>query len=301
MKEKTVPAFLISLLLLLSPASAIIYKNETISELIESTAYCYGEDARDIVEHAFANYLDSWCTGTFDYPPQNCLRQLTIDNLDNKKSQITVKITPTPVGLSCPPVANPSNNRVFVKLAPNGDDGKAQTQVFDMNECWGWWCAGTSGYNVTKCPFDWDFLDSFGICREYNIISAWQALKDCPQHTFEIPADTEWLNATWGWSSENSWDVEFEIGFITLSTSKRVKVIETQYEELIKSNPTNQVMESSIGKLMQMNSSFLTIIYMIAEVVIMIFVVIVLPVGAILLIKFLWEKVTGRPLGGVKK
>ena len=154
-----------------------------------------------------------------------------------------------------------------------------------------------TGYNKTICPFDWYWLNTFGTCR--NITVSWiEAKKDCPKFRFDISSETKWANISWGWYSGNSWNVEFEAEFIGLSTSQRVKVVQSNYEQLTKLTPTYQVLEGNIGSFMQMNSSFITIIFMIAEVVILIFVVIGLPAVAILMIKYFWEKVTGRPLGG---
>lgn len=302
MKTRAVPIFLISLLLLSAPAFGIVYTNETKTELTKTSAICYGDDARDIIDYSFINFNDTatWCTGSFFTPPQGCLRQLKLDNLDNKKNQITVEVDPTPLNLPCPAPTQPTTNNVWVKFAPNGDDGKAQTQVFDMNSCWGWWCGGSTGYNKTVCPFDYDWLDTFGICKTYSANYS-NAIKDCPSHRFDIGSDTDWINVSWGWDSANDRDVEFEIGFIGLSTSKRVKVVESNYESIIKATPTHQILAGAIGSIMQMNTSFLTIIYYIAETAMLIFVVIALPTGALLVIKYLWQQVTGRPLGRTRR
>lgn len=294
--KKILFAFIASALLLSSPTFAVVYEETTRIEIDEVNAYCYGEDSRDIAEYSFINYLDVNCTGTFPVtPPDNCLRELKLDTLDNKKSQLTVKILPTPIGLVCAPPASPANNVVWVKFAPDGDDGKSQTQLFDMNECWGWWCAGLSGYNQTFCPFDFEWLEPFGICQEYEI-DINEAEKNCPIRRFDIPADVTWINVSWGWDSGNDWDVEFIINFIGFSTSKRIKVVETSYDELTKISATQDVFKGSIGSLMLMNANFLSIIYSIAEVTIIIVSVLMLPVITLLGIKYVFEKVTGRPL-----
>jgi hypothetical protein len=291
-------AFILSSLFA-SPAFAITYENSTTTGIKDTKAYCYNDDARDVVSYTFANYLDINCTGTFISPPDNCLRELKIDNIDNKRSQITVEIDPTPLNLPCPAPPSPAVDKVWVKFAPDGDDGKAQTQFFDMNECWGWWCGSSTGYNKTVCPFDWMWLNTFGAC--HNITVSWiDAKKDCPKFRFDISSNIKWANISWGWYSGNTQNVEFETDFIGLSTSQRVKVVQTDYEQLVKSAPTYQVLEQNIGSLMQMNSSFVTVIYMIAETIILILVVIGLPAVAILMIKYIWEKITGRPLGGRK-
>jgi hypothetical protein len=301
MIKKIIPITFIAFFLMLSSTFALEYTTSEMTKVKSTEAFCYGTDTRDVIEYAFDNGLDSYCTTNITLtPPPLCLRNVKIDNLDDKKSEITVQVLPALIGM-CPPPTKPTINNVFVTFAPNGDQSKAQTQVFDMNKCWGWWCAGTTYVNKTVCPFNLMFLEAFRICKNVNT-TMFSEMQNCPEYTFKISPSTNWINASWTLDPSNSWMVDYyRVGFITFSTSQKIKVVQTDYEKIITTSPSYQPFYSAIGMLMEMNSSFLTIVFRIAEIIILIGSVILVPALALLLIKWIWEKITGRPLGFGKR
>jgi hypothetical protein len=300
MIKKIIPITFIAFFLILSSSFALEYTTSEVTKVKSTEAYCYGTDSRDIMEYAIDNQLDVYCTTNISYVPQPmCSRSMTIDNLDSKKSEITVQVIP--IGSGCPPPAKPLKNNVFVSFAPNGEQSKAQTQVFDMNKCWGWWCAGYTYLNKTVCPFNLMFLQTFHICKTVNT-TMFSEMETCPEFTFKINKGVDWINASWGLDPSNTYPIDYyRVGFITFSTSQKVKVVQTDYEQVISTSPSYAPFYNAIGMLMEMNSSFLTIIFRIAEIIILIGSVILVPALALLLIKWIWEKVTNRPLGFGRK
>ena len=288
-------ALLLAGLIAVPPAFAVVYTNETTTRLVSIQAACYGTDTRDVVDYAFPNWNDTYCTGIVNSTGQlaNCVRQIQIENPDGTNNRITIEADPTPLGLSCPAPAAPSSNLVSVNITDNNN--VVQTQVFDMNRCWGWWCGSNTGYNKTECPFDFDWLQGVGLCKTYNS-SFVQAKADCPTYTFALGSNVRYANISWGWP-DNDTQTPFELGIIGLSTSGRTKIITSKTDLMTKSSPTNNVLIGNVGTLMTMNANLIVIIYYIAEAAIIIISFIGLPTLLLLAFKWVWKEMTGKKLG----
>jgi hypothetical protein len=288
-------AFLLAGLISVPSAFAVTYTNDTTSRLVSSQAACYGTDTRDVVDYAFLNWNDTDCTGIVNSTGQlaNCVRQIHVENPDGTNNRITIEADPTPLGLPCPAGSAPASNLVAVSITDNNN--ATQTQVFDMNDCWGWWCGSNTGYNKTVCPFDFVWLQGVGMCKSYNA-SFIQAKADCPAYTFALGSNVRYANISWNWQG-NGTQTPFELGVIGLSTSGRVKAVSSEIDLLTKFTPTNNVLVGDVGTLMTMNANLLVIVYYIAEAAIIIIAFIGLPTALLLAFKWVFKEMTGKELG----
>lgn len=292
-REFAVLALLLFLTSMIPSAKAVIYDTTNETVITGTTGVCYGEDARDVMylNHNVQN--STYCSGDHSlFLTSTCLRSFTLNNIDNKPNEMTIRIVPT----ACfDPV--PSVSQAFVSFAPNGDNSNADTKSYDMKKCWNIWCSALGpNTTVTRCPFNLNFLNYFGICQTVNGTDENALYSDCPTATFKVNPDVRWVNVSFGWVNGNDWDQAFQLQAFTMSTSRRIKVISTDYQVTEHIAPSDTVFQSSIGNMLTMNGNFLSITYSIVEVVIIVVAVIMIPAIALLLIRFAFEKVTGRKI-----
>ena len=96
--KKILFAFIVSALLLSSPAFAVTYDETTRTEVDDVDAYCYGEDAREIITIEFPNRNETTCKGS-GYGLQACIREFKMENLDNKKNEFVIRALPEVDGI----------------------------------------------------------------------------------------------------------------------------------------------------------------------------------------------------------
>lgn len=299
-KHKIMIVTLISLLMLVNSSQAVEYTVDTNTEIDEIYATCYGPDERGMIFPMFQNGNETNCTGS-NVVEEFCTRHTVLENLDNMNNEISIRISPIVDNTPCPAPSEPSINYVTVSVSPNGDESLSEEYNFDMNECWGWWCANGTSYNETHCIYDLDSIQNIPVlndifCREIYTVDGESARANCPVHTFAVKPETEWINVSWDWYDSNEYQESFYLEFMTFSTSSRSKIITTEYDTLVTIKPTHNVIVSAIGNIMVFNSNIISILFSISEVVIIMVSVVMLPAIVLLVLKWAFEKATGRKL-----
>jgi len=296
----TIAVFIMALMLSVSMVRAeIVFDNSTMTVLNNAESSCFESSSQGLINYNLEIQNDTKCIGvSFTSPPTYCQRIVRIRNPTNSPFPITVQVIPIPDGLPCP-APSYTNNRASIRFQPAGGSYRTQYNLLDMNECWNWWCQNTT-YSVEKrCPFGWDSLQYLGFlggCSDTNVTIG-NPMEKCPSATFTAQGEDIYADLIVNWVNDpnNEVDVPYILkikGYTTVYDTENAITLE---QVALSDSAVSYV--SGLETIATLNVSFLQILYSIFELVAIVAAVIGLPTLLIVLIKWSWEAVTGRPFG----
>jgi hypothetical protein len=277
----------------------LTFDNSTFTVLSNAEDSCFKDSSQGLFDFNFEERPDSECTGPFASPPNYCERTIRIFNPTGETFPVSVQVIPIPAGLPCP-APDYTNNHASIRFLPSGDPDRAQFNYPDMNECWNWWCYNTTTTtSELRCPFGWNglrYLGVLGRCSRVNVTIG-DAMSSCPTMTFTVQSDDYFFDIKTDWMATPPNDVD--IRYLV-----KVKGYATGYTDTIETTYNNKTLQSGVDKyitglqtIVGVNVDFLSILYLIFEIMAIIVTVIGLPALIIMLIKWVWEQITGRPFG----
>jgi len=193
-----------------------------------------------------------------------CLRNIHIDNVEEKNFNILVKIFPTP-NHDCYGNTSPYNcdindwNPVARLRLPRADDSATDYIEIDTTPCWNWW-------NTT------------------NPVTRGEQSAFCPIGSIYITSDIDYQIIEFEWGNRSGADIDYQVVFLGYSTSV------VNIEEKI--SPSLKTVMEAIAGLIQINWDIWRILYYLFLIVSVVCAVIVIVGFFPLALKWILKKIT---------
>lgn len=297
--KKLLAIIMFCLIITNASAQAKFYvDNTTTIRLDDSENSCF-QDSEFGLFNLVADYKNSSvCTGTYTgQAPSYCRESMFIYNPFQEVVPVSIQIVPTWEDMTCP-APEFENITASVRFIPQSTSAPSFFQP-DLNECWGWWCNSTQEVEELRCPFGWDslgFLGALGGCSRVNVTIS-NSIEKCPTFTFTMQPQDYRGQLIWGYQQDpdNDVDVPYTLkikGYVTDYTSSET----ITYDNKTLSDSVSSLV-TGMENIVNVNTNLLGLLYMIFEIIIIIVAFIGLPTLIIILIKWAWEVITGRPFG----
>lgn len=292
-------AFLLLILLASTVASIaraeVEIDNRTQITLTNSQDSCFQDSKVGLWSMDFLEKNSSYCWQNFGagQMPSYCTFRYLFDNPTLEQFPVTVRLLPTPDNLQCPA---PAVGDLIYPVSWNPYAGESTDLTFNMSTCWGWWCDDQQFVTETQCPFGWDSLQYLGFlggCHQVNV-TVQDPTDRCPTATFTMHSDDirgSLVAYPINWA--NGPNISFTVRFMPYTTKYDSSTNLIVDNKTLSASAESYItgMETILG----VNMSLLNIIYLIFEIIAIITAVIGLPTLVIMLIRYVWESVTGRP------
>jgi hypothetical protein len=290
---------LVMVSMIASTKAEVVLDNSTYTILNNADESCFANSPEGLINYNMEIQPDSKCIGVaFTSPPQYCQREIRLRNPTNGAFPIAVQVIPIPDGLPCP-APSYTNNKATVRFLPSGSSTRSQHNQLDLNECWNWWCNNVTYNTELRCPYGWDALQYLGFLGGcYNVnVTIGNPMDKCPIAIFTAQGDDNFVDIKMDWvkSPANDVDVPYILKIKGYVTDYQSTMGSTYEETTLSEGVVNYV--TGLETLTTVNVNLLQIIFMIFEIASITFAIIGIPAFMIMLIKWVWEAVTGRPFG----
>lgn len=301
--KKLIAIMLVGLMLVPMVRAEIMIDNSTFEILEDPTYSCFKDTKHGLINYNMEIQNDTMCINVpFSSPPQYCQRRITVYNPTHESFPIAVQVIPIPDDLPCP-ASTYTNNRAYVRFNPSSVGSDSQHNTIDLNDCWGWWCEETSYVTQIVCPFGWDALRHLGFlsgCRQVNV-TVENPMEQCPVVVFTVqPNDIDVrITADWIKNPPNDIDTPYILKIKAYTTDYRTKTVSTLDNKTLSTGVSNYI--SGMEMILNVNMNILGLFYLIFEIIAIVIAILGLPTLVIVLIRWGWETVTGRPFGFPKR